>query len=405
MALALTGGVRAQELERRLTFLVEPASAEVLIANHTGGYDRYPVQTQRWVKFPSPAVNLVIEAPGWKSQTIPVNVNQFNDQWPTTGTLKLAPASWQARLASLPRWPWLLILLVPLAARARVSRAVKPPPAQTSQPVNQLPWELKVGEEFASYRVLERLGEGVSAVVYRVQSEDGELALKLMKPQHFRDAEVLPRFRREMTALTRLRHPSIPLLMDFGEARGMNYLVMELLAPRSLLDSLRSGPLPPDQAVPVLKQITEALVVCHGQGILHRDIKPENVVWGLDGKVRLTDFGLARPHDASTLTMEGSLLGTPAYMAPEIVQGYPTSPSSDLYSLGCLAHHVLSGRPPFEGESPLAVLMQHVNSEPPPLDQCPPQLQDWVRRCMAKTPEQRFASSAEALSHLPAGDL
>jgi len=248
--------------------------------------------------------------------------------------------------------------------------------------------------------VLERLGEGVSAVVYRVASQDGDLALKLLKPQHFRDSEVLPRFRREMKALCRLRHASIPFLVDFGEHRGMNYLAMELLSSRSLQDSLKEGPLSPQQALPVIRQIAEALVVCHGQGILHRDIKPENVVWGKDGKVRLTDFGLARPHDASTLTVEGSLLGTPAYMAPEIAQGLPTSPQTDLYSLGCLAYHLCSGAPPFSGESPLAVLMQHLSAEPPPIADCPPGLQAWIDGCLKKTPQERFSSASQALQRL-----
>ena len=399
IGLALASPCWGQAVERKVTFHVIPSSAEVLIANHTGGYDKYPAQKERWVKFPSPALNLEIQASGWKSEIVPINVNQFSGQWPASGTLQLKPESWQAHLQMLPRWPLLLLGIVPLAYRWRKNTPVIAQ-TQTTTTNSALPWELCIGEEFADYQVLERLGEGVSAVVYRVGSQDGDLALKLLKPQHFRDSDVLPRFRREMKALTRLRHSSIPYLMDFGEHRGMNYLAMELLSSRSLQDSLKDGPLPPREALPVIRQITEALVVCHGQGILHRDIKPENVVWGKDGKVRLTDFGLARPHDASTLTVEGSLLGTPAYMSPEIAQGFPTSELSDIYSLGCLAHHLCSGAPPFAGESPLAVLMQHLSAEPPPIAHCPPGLQAWIDGCLKKTPQERFASASEALQQL-----
>lgn len=395
---ALSAAVWAQASERKMTFYVEPAGAEVRIANHTGGYDRYLAGREGWVKFPTPAVNLEVHATGWKSQTIPVHVNQFAERWPVNGSLQLEPDSLAARLQLLPCWPLLFLLVVPLALRRK-----RPlPTVAPTVPQSGLPWELEEGETFAGYRVLQRLGEGVSAVVYRVAGSDGELALKLLKPQHFRDTEVLPRFRREMKSLTRLRHPGIPLLLDFGEERAMQYLVMELLSPRSLGDSLAEGPLPFEQRRTVLQQLTEALAVCHAQGILHRDIKPDNVVWGLDGKVRLTDFGLARPHDASTLTVEGSLLGTPAYMAPEVAQGEPTSASSDLYSLGCLAYHLCAGQPPFQGESPLAILVQHMTTPPPPLTDCEPTLSAWIERCLGKTPEERFVDCEQALQALRA---
>jgi len=388
-------------MEREVTFVVQPENAQVSIENHFGQTDIYPVQKKKWVKFPSAAFTLKISAPGWKSQEIPVNTNQFRDRWPVTGTWQLEPDSWQAHLWSLPRWPLLFLGVPALLFFRRKPLPVVVPNVVSQEP--SLPWELAVGQKVGEHEVVQRLGEGVSAVVYRVKGGEGDLALKLLKPQHFRQGDVLPRFRREMKALCRLRHAHIPYLADFGEYQGMNYLAMELLSPSSLLDTLEKGPMRPAEALVVLRHLTEALEFCHKQGILHRDIKPENVVWGRDGKVRLTDFGLARPHDASTLTVEGTLLGTPAYMAPELVQGEPTSAVTDIYSLGCLAYHMLAGRPPFEAESPLAVLMQHISNQPAELpSDCPDQLRAWVDRCMQKAPEDRFADMSVALRELPA---
>jgi tRNA A-37 threonylcarbamoyl transferase component Bud32 len=397
-SLLLCATAWGEPVERKVTFMIEPKNAEVLIPNHTGGFDRYRSQSEVWLKFPSAAFDLKIEAPGWKPQNIPVNANQFQDRWPVTGSLQLEPDSVMARLQVLPKWP---ILLLGLPAGFFWRRKLQPPAAEVVAPSpTGLPWELMPGAKIGQYQVLQRLGEGVSAVVYRVAAPDGELALKLLKPQSFRGTDVLPRFRREMKSLCRLRHPNIPFLDDFGEYMEMNYLAMELLSPRSLLDSLANGPLNSAETMVVLKQLCEALIFCHRQGILHRDIKPENVVWGQDGTIRLTDFGLARPHDATTLTIEGTLLGTPSYMAPELVQGQPANEQSDQYSLGCLAYHMLSGAPPFSGETALAVLMQHITTEAPALEGVDPKLEAWVRRTMAKSADERFASVAEALTAL-----
>lgn len=378
--------------ERRMTFAVAPPHARVAIRNDLGSLDRYPVGRSILVKLPSAAFDLVLEAEGWKSERVPVVVNQFGDRWPARGVYQMQPDSLAARLSLWPRWPLLFVLLLPLAFRRRPEVA-EPSPVT----VGGIPWELEPGQRVAGYRVEERLGEGVTAVVYRVSSEEGPLALKLLKPEHFRNSEVAPRFRREMKALCRLRHPGIPYLMDYGEWQGMSYLVMELLGPSSLADTLCDGPLAAAQARPILRQICEALAFCHKQGIWHRDIKPENVMWAADGGVRVSDFGLSRPHDASTLTQEGTILGTPAYMAPEIVSGQAADAWSDQYSLGCLAYHMLRGRPPFWGDNPLAVLMQHLTMEPEPLEG---ELADWVSRLMRKAPAERFASMDEALAAL-----
>lgn len=299
------------------------------------------------------------------------------------------------------RYPMWLLGAMPVVAGGlwmRFRRRHKPlePLLEDRTPATgpSVPWELQPGYRVGKYQVQQRLGEGVSAVVYRVVDDDQPelpLALKLLKPAESRDGKSDGRFRREMTALARLRHANIPFLFDFGEHQGLFYLVMEFLPGQNLRQRMLERPLSMAEASDVTVQLANALAAAHKQGVLHRDVKPENVVWGEDGRLKLTDFGLARSHDSSTLTVEGTLLGTPSYMAPELVAGGTSSPASDQYSLCCLAYELFCGRPPFQGESPLAIAVQHIHSPvPDPVD-----LPSEVRRCLlvglAKEPEQRFA--------------
>lgn len=312
-------------------------------------------------------------------------------EWPPPGTvITLAPHAkpWTHYAA------WFSLPLC-LGAWILRRRTRNPEPKLMTETIPAGPqWELPTGSVVARYRVLERLGEGVSAVVYRVRGEHPpDLALKLLKPDHLRGQDVAPRFRREMKALTRLRHVNIPYLEDFGEHQGMLYLVMELLEGESLRQRLESQPVSTEEAWQWVTQLAGALAFAHRHGILHRDLKPENVMFGSDGKLRLTDFGLARAHDSTTLTVEGTLLGTPAYMAPEIVQGDPSSPSSDQYSLGCVAYELLTGKPPYQGESPLAVAVQHVHGALPELPSgsgIHPKMVKSILRMLAKDPGHRY---------------
>ena len=401
----------AEAVEREVEFAVDPAEAQVLIQNDLGSWDHYPANRRVRVVFPFPAFNLRVEAPGWKSQDIPLNLNQFTKRYPLTGHLELAPDSIGASLRRWPRWPWALVGLgtVLVGRKRRLAASKEEPPPPGEPPPSGLPWELSQGTllqdstgDRPGFRILERLGEGVTSVVYRAQGPDGEVALKLLKPQQFRDGQAQARFRREMTSLCRLRHPNIPILYEFGESQGMGYLVMELLSDQTLSQRLQAGPLEETAAVDLLRTLTGALAFCHAQQVLHRDLKPDNVLFGLDGRPRLSDFGLARPHDASTLTVEGTMLGTPAYMAPEVAQGQPGDERSDLYSLGCLAYHLLAGQPPFTGDNPLAIVVQQISSPPPPLSGISSPLWGWLERCLAKLPEDRFSSVQQALEQLPA---
>lgn len=257
--------------------------------------------------------------------------------------------------------------------------------------------DLQPGDRLAGYLVLSQIGQGASATVYRVQDAQGrEFALK-----RFRwDGELRARFRREMQALAQLNHPHLPFLQDYGEHQDRLYLVMELLGETNLKGLLAQGPLKPGKALEFFRQLTSVLATVHARGITHRDVKPENVVFGRDQKLRLTDFGLARGQDATTITVEGTLLGTPAYMAPELMDGQPTSPCTDQYSLGCLVYELFTGRPPFLGESPIAVAVQHVHSEVPQPDGLDPGLWAILQRMLAKEPEQRYSDLSMLLEEL-----
>lgn len=242
------------------------------------------------------------------------------------------------------------------------------------------PWDVPLSSYIDGYRVQSRLGEGVSGVVYRVTSPGGEaLALKLLKTAE----DLRPRWRREMVALLSLRHDNIPYLADFGEYRGLPYLCLELVEGQPLklgtLDHLR--------------QLVDVLQYAHGQGILHRDLKPGNVMVTKCGQIKLSDFGLARAQDSTTLTAEGALIGTPSYTAPEIFSGSAASAASDLYSLGCLAFEMLTGHPPFRGESPLALAVQHMHQPAPDLaalrPDLDPSLAAALQRLLAKVPSER----------------
>jgi len=264
------------------------------------------------------------------------------------------------------------------------------------------------------YHVRERIGSGGMADVYLAEDEQlgRKVALKVLHRRFAEDQEFVERFRREASAAAGLQHPNVVQVFDRGAWDGTYYIAMEFLDGRSLKQIVREdAPLPATLAVDITIQILRAARFAHRRGVIHRDIKPHNVIVDDEGRVKVTDFGIARA-GASDMTETGAIMGTAAYLSPEQAQGHAVSASSDLYSIGILLYELLTGRVPFEAESAVTIALKQVSEEPvPPRALNPevsPELEDVVLRALQKDPARRFADAdafveaLEAVRDLPA---
>lgn len=250
--------------------------------------------------------------------------------------------------------------------------------------------------------------------VYRVRHRAlGKLfALKVMRDELASDRIVAARFVQEARAMAALDHPNIVAITDFGELDGgVPYFVMELLEGESLASLLRrEGAIDARRALGIVRQIASALTVAHAAGIVHRDLKPDNVHVGPGDSVKILDFGIAKVLGSSRLTRTGMIFGTPHYLSPEQASGGPVDHRADLYSLGVLLYELLAGRVPFEADSFMGVLTQHLYTEPVPpsrlrsSDETLGALEPIVLRCLQKSPDARFPSAAELIAALDAID-
>ena len=197
-----------------------------------------------------------------------------------------------------------------------------------------------------------------------------------------------------------LSDPAIVEIQDFGRSDGIDYIVMQYVEGESLRSLMsREGPLPPDRTMALVAQAAAALHLAHEQGIVHRDVKPSNLLVRPDGRLVLTDFGIARMVDTTRLTEAGSVLGTVTYLAPEQITGDPVSPATDVYALGVVAYECLAGVPPFASREPLKVAMSHTRDEPPPLpEHAPFPVRRIVLRALAKNPADRWPTAAAMAS-------
>ncbi|MCC7369527.1 MAG: serine/threonine protein kinase [Chloroflexi bacterium] len=268
---------------------------------------------------------------------------------------------------------------------------------------------LTSGSAIGPYRLMEPAGAGGMAQVWRAYDTrlDRYVAIKFLSPQYATDPTYLERFRREARAISRLDHPNILTIHDFGEQDGWTYMVSPYLGGGTLAGRLRRGPWSIAEALHSLEPLASALDYAHAQGIVHRDVKPSNVLLTTDGRVVLSDFGIARIVEGSTmLSQAGLIVGTPMYMSPEQADGQPAGPPSDLYSLGVVAYEMLTGRPPFLGETPLALLRAHLDKPLPPARSLNPALPEAIEaalfKVMAKDPADRYASGAHFITALRA---
>ncbi|UJP09512.1 serine/threonine protein kinase [Microbacterium sp. KUDC0406] len=236
------------------------------------------------------------------------------------------------------------------------------------------------------------------------------VAIKILKDEYMGDPGFLERFRAEARHAALVNHEGIASVFDYGEENGSAYLVMELVPGEALSTVLeRDGELSADKTLDIVAQTASALQAAHAAGLVHRDIKPGNLLITPDGRVKITDFGIARIADQVPLTATGQVMGTVQYLSPEQASGHPASPATDIYSLGIVAYECLAGKRPFTGESQVAIAMAQINEQPPPLPATVPQpVQNLVMAMIAKKPADRPSSAAtvaRAAQALRRGDL
>jgi eukaryotic-like serine/threonine-protein kinase len=251
------------------------------------------------------------------------------------------------------------------------------------------------------YRIIRKLGAGGMADVYLAEDQElgRRVAIKILNDRHAADDSFIERFRREAKNAAGLSHPNIVSIYDRGEAEGTYYIAMEFLDGRSLKELIVGrGPAPIKTAIDYARQILAAVGFAHRHGIVHRDIKPHNVLVGSEGRLKVTDFGIARS-GASQMTEVGSIIGTAQYLSPEQARGAPVDQTSDLYSVGVVLFEMLTGQVPFTGDTPLEIAMKHLSEVPKPPSELRPEvphdLDSVVLRALAKDPPERYQGADE----------
>ncbi|HEX3454612.1 MAG TPA: Stk1 family PASTA domain-containing Ser/Thr kinase, partial [Gaiellaceae bacterium] len=251
------------------------------------------------------------------------------------------------------------------------------------------------------YRIQRKLGAGGMADVYLAEDQElgRRVAIKILNSRHGNDDQFIERFRREAKNAAALNHPNIVSIYDRGEAEDTYYIAMEYLDGRTLKELIVSrGAAPVNVAIEYARQILSALRFAHRHGIVHRDIKPHNVLVDGEGRVKVTDFGIARA-GTSQMTEAGLIVGTAQYLSPEQARGGEVDPRSDLYSLGIVLYELLTGKTPFDGETPVEIAMKHLSTAPKPPSKLrpdvPPELDAVVLRALAKNPDDRYQNADE----------
>ncbi|MCX8117574.1 MAG: protein kinase [Desulfobacterota bacterium] len=256
--------------------------------------------------------------------------------------------------------------------------------------------------KYGRYEIIEELGKGSMGVVYKAYDPqiDRSIALKVLREDRVTSEAFVQRFLKEARAIGRLSHPNIVTIYDVGEDHGTIFIAMELLEGIPLNRVVQEGKVSFQEIARWGAQIAETLGYAHQKGIVHRDVKPSNILLQKDGQIKITDFGIAHIEDPSALvqTQAGEILGTPAYMSPEQVQGRPVDGRSDLFSLGIVLYELATRQRPFVGENMSAIFQAIVQAHPPEPSQInpsiPPKLSQTILRCLKKGPEERFQTGS-----------
>jgi serine/threonine protein kinase len=264
-----------------------------------------------------------------------------------------------------------------------------------------------VGSELGRYQVLEEVGRGGMAVVYKgyYPALRRTVALKVLKPELAADPEFVERFRHEAQSAAGLNQPNIAIVYDVEQVEDTYFIVMQFLPGRTLQQEIRDHGAPPlARTVEIVRALADAVDHAHRHKLIHRDVKPNNVMIGPDGQVTLMDFGIVKAAAGSSHTQEGVRIGTPEYMSPEQAQAGKVDHRSDIYSLGVVLYEMLVGRVPFQSTSSHTVLQSHVHQPPPPPSQfvrdLPPSVEKVVLRALAKEPRKRFQTAGQMAAAL-----
>lgn len=252
------------------------------------------------------------------------------------------------------------------------------------------------------YEILDKISEGGMATVYTARRlADGMVvALKVLREQYATDAEFIERFQREARAVSELVHPHMVRVYDSGLDGAVHYIAMEYVEGSNLKEYIRrEGRLSPERALAIAAQVCEALEFAHSHGIVHRDVKPQNILLTSAGDVKVTDFGIARATSSVTITQTGTVLGSVQYLSPEQARGGPVGRAADIYALGVVLYEMVTGRLPFQGDTPIAIALAHIHQPPPAPGSffagLSERVEGIIMRALAKSPAQRYASAGE----------
>lgn len=268
------------------------------------------------------------------------------------------------------------------------------------------------GKQLSNYKIIEKLGAGGMATVYKAHelSLNRMVALKVLSPRLSEDTDFIKRFHREAQAAAQLNHPSIVQIYSIGQEEDIHYFAMEYVKGRTLADITKEkGTLPPVEATAVTRQVAEALGEAHKAGLVHRDIKPGNIMLDDTGRAKVADFGIAYVTEAKTkLTQSGSIIGTPEYLSPEQCEGKTVDGRSDIYSLGVTLYEVLTGKPPYEADTAVSMLMKIIKGDFLPIGESNPDvpkpIRDLVEKMMQTDPQNRYANTDELLKAIRAAE-